>query len=182
MISKLSQWELDKQAALQKEIRSKRDEVLGLLKKEMELMTRSGDLEGALAIRQEISRLEQNLLGTTEKKPSPAPAPEAKPRDDQPGYGAFDIKNLQGTTWIGIDGDLEGGKIEFYPNGKMRVFPNPGSSNNWPGWIYALEDSDLMITPGGSKKSEVRLSRRNTRMTIPSRGTFELKAKPKKPE
>lgn len=57
LVRKLNSWELDQQAALKTAIAAKRSEVARLLAKKLEDATTSGDLDGALAIRQEIERL-----------------------------------------------------------------------------------------------------------------------------
>ncbi len=57
LVRKLSSWELEQQAILQSNMKAKRAEVVEILKRQMTETTSSGDLDGALAIKQEIERL-----------------------------------------------------------------------------------------------------------------------------
>ena len=66
ILAKLSNWELDKQAELQREISDKRTEVVAVLERILEQRTRAGDLDGALSIRKEIDRLSPAAPSVTE--------------------------------------------------------------------------------------------------------------------
>ena len=68
LVSKLSSWELDRQAELQKEITEKRTEVVSVLQTTLERTTKSGDLDGALAIKKEIERLTPKKADTPKEK------------------------------------------------------------------------------------------------------------------
>lgn len=57
LVNKLNEWEVEKTAQLQKEIEEKRRQVVALLQKQLAETTKSGNLEGALAIKKEIERL-----------------------------------------------------------------------------------------------------------------------------
>lgn len=117
LISKLSNWELDRQADLQKEIQGKRNEVAKLLQAMLEQQTKSGDLEGALAIKQEIERIQ---LPLTEKPQEAEQAPADKPDSKAPELDWF-----VGQTW-GAGGATT---FAFEPEGKgvknYRGVPSP---------------------------------------------------------
>jgi len=57
LTKKLRDWELEQQVELQQRIRTKRSEVAELLRKQLEVSTKAGDLDGALSIRKEIEKL-----------------------------------------------------------------------------------------------------------------------------
>ncbi len=67
LIKKLGDWELEKQAALEKEIAEKRAAVAKSLEAQLIEVTKSGDLDGALAIKAEIERLTLPAKSTEQK-------------------------------------------------------------------------------------------------------------------
>ena len=60
LIKKLDDWEKQQREELKKKITEKRAEVSALLRAQLERTTKSGDLEGALAIKEELERLAQD--------------------------------------------------------------------------------------------------------------------------
>jgi len=64
---------LDRQAELKNEIQGKRDDVISVLESLLSETTKSGDLDGALAIKNEIGRLK--LSSKEQKAESPQPLP-----------------------------------------------------------------------------------------------------------
>jgi hypothetical protein len=57
LVKKLNDWELERQVELQKEIAEKRAAVVSALQAQMIEVTKTGDLNGAMAIKAEIERL-----------------------------------------------------------------------------------------------------------------------------
>ncbi len=82
LTDKLSAWELDLQAEMQQEIRAKRNEVIELLEKHLESATRSGDLDGAIAIRAKIQELRPKKKDQTEIETSPTATSKSKIPED----------------------------------------------------------------------------------------------------
>lgn len=75
ILEKLKAWELERQIELQEEIREKRSEVVEVLEKQLAATTKAGNLQGALAIKEELKRLvplaageEKPMLGEKEEK------------------------------------------------------------------------------------------------------------------
>jgi len=120
LVSKLSNWELDRQAELQKEIQAKRGEVVRLLERVLVETTKSGNLEGALAIKNEIERLSQTKLTQPEAAP---PTVEEQVR----------LKDyLIGSSWI-----ASGSKIIFIDRKTARFV---GSENKEREISYEIVD------------------------------------------
>ena len=59
IVDKLNSWEAEKREALEAEIRTKREEVIAILRKHMSEVTSSGNLDGALAVKKEIAEQEK---------------------------------------------------------------------------------------------------------------------------
>lgn len=64
LITQLKDWELDQQAELQQQIKKKRKEVAAVLEGHLVEATKAGNLDGALAIREEIKKVKEQLLTT----------------------------------------------------------------------------------------------------------------------
>ncbi len=80
LINRLADWELEKQAALQAEMKAKRAEVVAVLQRHLAHATKSGDLDGALAIRQKITELTPQPTKSVEQPQPPTPEP---PKDSK---------------------------------------------------------------------------------------------------
>lgn len=63
LVNKLKDWELEKQNELEAEIQDKRLSVVAVLEQHLEAATKRGDLDGAIAIRKEIERLNSEESG-----------------------------------------------------------------------------------------------------------------------
>ena len=134
LISKLTNWELDRQAELQKEIEAKRSEVIEVLKKHLRTTTKAGNLEGALAIRKEIERLTDSNATTT--------APTNI-------IDSTTTKSVVATKWqyrsIGI-GSLV--TATFQENGKLLISTADGRITKTKGW-RSNEDGTATVTMDG---------------------------------
>jgi hypothetical protein len=71
LVSKLKNWELEQQVSLQKTIHEKRQQVVAALEEELTLTTKSGDLEGALAIKKAIEELAKPIYAGAPMNPPP---------------------------------------------------------------------------------------------------------------
>ncbi len=80
LITKLNNWELDQQAELQQRIKAKREEVIKVLERMLQETTKTGDLDGAIAIKGEIERLHpptESQVSTQQSAP-PLGSPASK--------------------------------------------------------------------------------------------------------
>jgi len=150
LVDKLAEWELEKQIQLQTEVRAKREEVIKLLKNQLAQMTLAGSLDGAIAIRSTITRLEGTAIAG-KKKTEPS-APPTTEKD-------FELteRELGKKKWISVDGQFPGGTLEFLRRGNMLV-QHPDRPSPWNDWTYRIEDGALFVTPANNEEIKATLS------------------------
>ncbi|MFT5469736.1 MAG: hypothetical protein ACI8UO_004858 [Verrucomicrobiales bacterium] len=124
LVEKLEKWELEQHIAFQRQLADKRAQVVVALKSQLDARTRSGDLDGALAIKTEIERLSiESSHPLTER-------PERKIRDTP--LQTF----LIGTKWV----PTEGGKsIAFTESNSGNFVSSSGEERTVK---YIVKDSD----------------------------------------
>ncbi len=71
LTDKLENWETEKRAEFEAEVAAKRAEVVRILERQLTEITRAGNLDGALAIRQKIATLKPQLKETEQKPDEP---------------------------------------------------------------------------------------------------------------
>lgn len=84
LVTKLQAWELEQQAALEKTIHEKRKQVIAALENELKVTTKSGDLEGALAIKKAIEDLAKPINGGAALAPQPSSQSKTAATDREP--------------------------------------------------------------------------------------------------
>ena len=129
LVEKLEEWEGKQQSELDSKIAIKRAEVVKVLRKQLESTTKSGELEGALAIREEIERLE------------PKPKEEVKEE-------AEDTRALLG-EWV-LEEALEYERV-FLSSGEFKILKRGKDvlKNNgelwWSKMAYKQKGDDYVI-------------------------------------
>ena len=161
LVEKLNDWEDDKRDSVSKEIAGKRKEVIAIMTRHLSEATKSGNLEGALAIKKEIQRLQQSDVLESNKV------------DD---HGSSEL-SFENTTWKGTSDKILGATVEFQPLGKMKVTV-PGAPRPWGSWTYRSTGKALYITPTDSDEIRTKLSKGDTRIELPGWGEMELVPKP----
>jgi len=177
LTKKLRDWELEQQVELQQRIRTKRSEVAELLRKQLEVSTKAGDLDGALSIRKEIEKLTGPPTGNPTSSQSDKTHSEQEVQDwlsaqrikiDFEGEAAkdnngeihfleFDLKAMEGLWDRGKDTQVYRRPIEITPEGHVRFYPG-GKGPESRYWDIEPElkrsKGDVECFPGGAGEYE----------------------------
>ena len=103
LLKKLREWELQKQIELKAEIQEKRKAAVAILEHHLQAATKSGSLDVAIAIRNEIERLNRGISAEGDAGPPG--------KEDQDWY--------IGTRWKLVKGNQGTGELEIV-DGKVR--------------------------------------------------------------
>ena len=113
--AKLNSWEAEKEAALKKEILEQRKKVAAALGRHLDQATKSGDLDGAVAIRKYIDQLNSTTAAASQATSVATALP--------------DPFSTKGEVWRGDHPDKKGVEIEFVVgrNGQIEYKENGNS-------------------------------------------------------
>ena len=111
LIDKLESWEAEKRKDFESEVRTKRNEVIAVLKKHMSEVTASGNLDGALAVKKAIGEQEKKVVETEPQNKTTQREPFVK--------WVRSIEMHETDNWWEIVGDemvqhIEGGSVKRF--------------------------------------------------------------------
>lgn len=172
LVTKLKNWELEQQASFQKTIHEKRLQVVAALESELTLATKSGDLEGALAIKKAIEELAKPIYEGAPMKPLPTSQPKratvngtnnllANPsfEDDQTGW-TFTSVNRRGTATVDTKESRDGKSSIRIENAleddsflKQTVTVKPLTRYRFTGWVKTKDVAPKVTDHSGAALS-----------------------------
>lgn len=144
LLSKLASWEIDQQVELQKRIQEKRAEVSKFLERIVEERTKTGDLDGALAVKAKIEELTTAAYGSKDHSTD----------DSESSMEDSNEFNPANTTWIGSKGPMEGWEFDFSENGEMAAKRPDGKT--FRRWTWKIDEAGEFYIKGAADRDEFR--------------------------